>query len=140
MARLRLRIDFDRGGALGPGKVKLLEEIRDLGSISAAARAMDMAYRRAWLLVDSLNQCFTEPVVSTSKGGKAGGGAALTPFGEEVIRRYRAMEAAAHAALADHIAALEAATVPSAGPEPPADAGSAAPPPGPAPAEKTPRA
>jgi molybdate transport system regulatory protein len=106
MPRLTLRIDFDGGRAIGPGKIKLLELIDALGSISAAGRRMGMSYRRAWLLVDALNRCFREPLVASHAGGAHGGGAALTPSGCAVVRHYRAVEAAAHAAGAMHIEAL----------------------------------
>ena len=108
MPRLTLRIDFDKQRAIGPGKIKLLELIDALGSISAAGRHMGMSYRRAWLLADSLNRCFREPVIAAQIGGAHGGGAALTPLGAAVVRHYRAVEAAAQAAGAPHIAALEA--------------------------------
>jgi molybdate transport system regulatory protein len=108
MPRLTLRIDFDQGRAIGPGKIKLLELIDALGSIAAAGRQMGMSYRRAWLLVDSLNQSFREPVVTSQVGGAHGGGAALTELGCAVVRHYRAVEAAAHAAGAPHLGALEA--------------------------------
>ena len=78
MAKLRLRIDFEPAGSLGPGKVALLEAIRRCGSISSAARELDMSYRRAWLLIDDLNQTFRQPVVSAVVGGKKGGGTELT--------------------------------------------------------------
>jgi molybdate transport system regulatory protein len=109
MSRLTLRVDFDKDHAVGPGKIKLLELIDALGSISAAGRQMDMSYRRAWLLVDSLNKCFSEPLVASQAGGSHGGGASLTPAGAAVVRHYRALEAAAHAAGAPHIKALEGA-------------------------------
>jgi molybdate transport system regulatory protein len=109
MTRVVLRFDFDGDARLGPGKVALLERIRERGSIAAAGRSMGMSYRRAWLLVDSLNRCFREPVVATQLGGRGGGAAALTPFGEQVIARYHAMQAAAEAAVARDLAALEAA-------------------------------
>ena len=112
MTRLTLRIDFDASGSVGPGKIRLLEFVRDTGSISAAGRAMDMSYRRAWLLVDALNQAFREPVVTTKLGGKSGGGAVLTRFGETLIRHYREMEREAHAALRPHLKTLEAALAP----------------------------
>src|SRR6185503_19130639 len=89
---LRLYLSSDR--PLGPGKIKILESIRDGGSISEAARGMRMSYRSAWLLVDSMNTQFKRPVVSTTLGGQGGGSATLTDFGAEVIRRYRAMERA----------------------------------------------
>ena len=115
MPKLFLRIDFDEARAIGPGKIKLLELIDALGSISAAGRRMKMSYRRAWLLVDSLNKCFREPLVASQTGGTHGGGAALTPAGVAVVRHYRAVEAAAHAAGASHIDALEGALAKSLG-------------------------
>ncbi len=105
--RLTLRVDFDDLGALGPGKVRLLERIDDLGSISAAGRSMDMSYRRAWLLVDSLNGMFAEAVVTTRHGG--GGKALLTPFGRLVVDSYRSMEREAFGAVGRHLATLQQA-------------------------------
>ncbi|MCC6532524.1 MAG: LysR family transcriptional regulator [Burkholderiales bacterium] len=102
----RLRIGSDRELALGPGKVALLEAIRDTGSISAAARKLGMSYRRAWLLVDAMNRAFRQPVITTATGGREGGGTELTPTGEEVVRRYRKIEALAAAAAAREIGAL----------------------------------
>jgi molybdate transport system regulatory protein len=109
MPRLTLRIDFDRDRAIGPGKIKLLELIDSLGSIAAAGRQMGMSYRRAWLLVDSVNRCFREPVVASQAGGQHGGGASLTELGRTVVRHYRSVETAAHAAGAADITALSAA-------------------------------
>jgi molybdate transport system regulatory protein len=108
-ARLTLRVDFDDKATVGPGKVRLLEEIGRSGSISAAGRALGMSYRRAWLLVAELNRCFKRPLVTTQLGGSHGGGAALTALGEEVVRRYRAMESGATAASARHLDALRKA-------------------------------
>ncbi|MBU0725895.1 MAG: LysR family transcriptional regulator [Alphaproteobacteria bacterium] len=105
-AHLTLRVDFGAQGALGPGKVRLLELIAEQGSITAAGKAMGMSYRRAWLLVDGLNQAFASPLVETQHGGPGGGGAALSPLGQSIIRHYRAMEAAATAATASHLTAL----------------------------------
>jgi molybdate transport system regulatory protein len=79
--------------AIGPGKAELLEAIGREGSISAAGRAMGMSYRRAWTLVDTMNRCWTEPLVQTSIGGGTGGGAKLTPFGEAVLKAFRELEA-----------------------------------------------
>lgn len=107
MARLVLRIEFDASRALGPGKVRLLELIRDTGSISAAGRAMGMSYRRAWVLVDALNHTFAEPVVLTRPGGREGGGASLTGFGAAVVAQYRRIESAAASAAATALAELE---------------------------------
>ena len=106
---IRYRVRVVRGDdiAIGPGKVDLLEAIDAAGSITAAAKQLGMSYRRAWLLVDTMNRCFTEPLVVAESGGSRGGGAQLTASGREVARRYRAMQAkAAAAAVAD----LEAIT------------------------------
>jgi len=107
MPKLRIRIRFEGGHSLGPGKASLLEAVAEHGSISAAARAMGRAYRHAWELIDDLNQCFREPVVTTAAGGRAGGGAELTAFGAELLERFRAMEATAQRALAKDLAALD---------------------------------
>lgn len=93
--KLSLRLLHGPEIALGPGKADLLEAIARSGSISQAGRDMDMSYRRAWQLVDVMNRCFKSPLVETAKGGSHGGGARLTPLGEEVLARYRAMDAAA---------------------------------------------
>jgi len=90
--RLNLRLTFPGGVPLSHGKAELMELIRETGSISQAAGRMDMSYRRAWLLVDELNHMFREPAIETKQGGKSGGGAALTAFGEELLKRFRAME------------------------------------------------
>ncbi|MDK1490727.1 winged helix-turn-helix domain-containing protein [Sinorhizobium sp. 7-81] len=108
-----LRIDFPPGERLGRGKIMLLELIRETGSISAAGRAMDMSYRRAWLLVDALNRMFKEPSVESQRGGKQGGGAAVTAFGEMLIQRFRTMEAKACAAIEDDLDWLEAVRDPN---------------------------
>ena len=111
MAKISLRIDFEGADSVGPGKIRLLELLRETGSIAAAGRAMDMSYRRAWLLIDALNRSFREPVVATKLGGNGGGGAQLTRFGEELITHYRDMETVAHAALRPHLSALDHALV-----------------------------
>jgi len=110
MSKLFLRLDLAPGHALGPGKIGLLEKVRDLGSISAAARAMKMSYRRAWLLIENLNESFDKPVIDASTGGLHGGGATLTRFGLEVIERYRAMETMAEKSISTHIKAFERAS------------------------------
>ena len=112
MTRLTLRIDFDESRALGPGKVRLLELVGETGSISAAGRAMSMSYRRAWMLVDALNQTFRMPVVETRGGGVGGGGASLTAFGADLVADYRAMERDARDTLARRLAKLEQALAP----------------------------
>jgi molybdate transport system regulatory protein len=106
--RLTLRVDFGTDRAIGPGKVLLLEAIRDTGSISQAGRSLGMSYRRAWLLVDDMNRCFREPVVMAQPGGSQGGGAALTAFGQKVVQKYRAIETQATAATKPQLHDLEA--------------------------------
>ena len=94
--------------AMGPGKADLLEAIGRTGSISAAARALGMSYRRGWLLVDSMNRCFVAPLVETRGGGGARRGARVTPLGDEILARYRAMEARFAGAASDELAAMAA--------------------------------
>ena len=86
-----LKLDFN-GHRLGAGKIALLEQIATTGSISQAAKKMKMSYRRAWLLIDELNQMFTSPCVETTAGGAGGGGAQVTEFGKRVIKAYRKLE------------------------------------------------
>ena len=109
LARLSIRIDLEGGCRIGPGKIRLLELIEATGSISAAGRAMAMSYRRAWLLVESLNAGFREPVVAAQSGGRQGGGTQLTAFGRDLVASYRAIEREAAAAADRHIAAIRAA-------------------------------
>lgn len=99
----KIRILIGAVVAIGPGKADLLQAIARTGSISAAARAMGMSYRRAWLLVDALNAAFRRPLVETVTGGRRGGGARVTELGEEVLRRYRAMEARASRSVASDL-------------------------------------
>jgi molybdate transport system regulatory protein len=115
MPRIKISIVFESGARIGPGKAKLLESIRDTGSISAAARDMGMPYKRAWLLLDSMNQAFTEPVITAAPGGAGGGGATLTPFGAEVLERYRRVAKQAADMAAKDIAALARRARPEAG-------------------------
>lgn len=102
-----LRIRFMGQDRLGRGKMELLEHIRRTGSISAAGRAMGMSYRRAWLLVSDLNRMFDVPSVESQRGGQKGGGAVLTPFGEALLERFRAMEQAIGLVLADDLMWLQ---------------------------------
>lgn len=103
----RLRVVLGPGVFLGPGKGELLEGIAATGSISAAGRAMGMSYKRAWMLVETLNGYFRAPLVTAATGGKAGGGAQLTPLGRQVLAHYRAMTAATEKACAREVAALQ---------------------------------
>jgi molybdate transport system regulatory protein len=95
---------FRKAIAMGPGKADLLRAIEAAGSISAAARDLGMSYRRAWLLVDTMNQSFKTPVVETLTGGQKGGGARVTELGHEVLDRYLAMEAKAMASVQKEMA------------------------------------
>jgi molybdate transport system regulatory protein len=108
MTKVVLRLDFDGGARLGPGKVRLLELVEQHGSISAAGAAMSMSYRRAWLLIDTLNRMFSEPVIETQHGGRRGGGAELTDFGRDLVERYRRMEATAAEAVGNDAEAITA--------------------------------
>ena len=109
--RPQLRISFKKSIAMGPGKADLLDAIEQTGSISAAARKLDMSYRRAWLLVETMNTCFKAPLVATATGGQQGGGAQVTELGKDVVRRYRAMEKKARASVAREMAEFAALLV-----------------------------
>jgi molybdate transport system regulatory protein len=117
MARVQITMVFESGARIGPGKAKLLESIRDNGSISAAARDMGMSYKRAWVLLDSINRAFTEPVVTAAPGGAGGGGARLTPFGAELLERYNRIVDRAVTNAIDDMAALKRRARPDAGPK-----------------------
>lgn len=111
MARYRglsIRVMGRSMPAIGPGKAELLECIAEAGSISEAARRMDMSYRRAWMLVEALNASFQDVVVATAAGGKRGGGAEVTPFGLNLLRQFRSMEKKASFAIAADVKRLEA--------------------------------
>jgi molybdate transport system regulatory protein len=105
------------GARIGPGKAALLEGVRSSGSISAAARALGMDYKRAWLLVDSLNRAFATPAVERVTGDPGGGRAVLTPFGGDLLARYRRLEAAAMQSAAADLEALEEHAAPDPGPK-----------------------
>src|SRR5215472_17090995 len=90
--RPRLRVMRGREVALGPGRVELLELIGETGSLRAAAVRMGVSYMRAWNLVQYSNKCFARPLVEANRGGKTGGGAALTEVGRQVVETYREME------------------------------------------------
>jgi molybdate transport system regulatory protein len=89
--RFSFRIDFERG-RLGHGKIELLERITRTGSLAAAAREMDMSYRRAWELLSTMNDMFDEPVAVTHPGRNVSGATEVTPFGAQLIRKYRKVE------------------------------------------------
>ena len=102
----RLRIVLEGDIALGPGKADLMEGIRETGSIAAAGRRMGMSYKQAWMLVETMNACFAGPLVVAAKGGRRGGGASLTPLGEDVLRRFCRMQTASSRAISKDLAAL----------------------------------
>ena len=108
-ARIHLRARMLCGDeiAMGPGKAALLESIAEKGSISAAAKHMTMSYRRAWLLVDTMNRCFSSPLVISAAGGKQGGGAHLSCLGIVVLQDFRAMEAEMMTVTAAHLIKLK---------------------------------
>lgn len=103
-----LRIVLSETAYIGPGRADLLEGIARTGSISAAGKAMGMSYKRAWGLVQALNDGFGQALVVSSRGGAAQGGASLTPLGAEVLARYRAMQRQTEHAIAQDLAALRA--------------------------------
>ena len=117
MARIRLTLLLDSGARIGPGKAALLESIKATGSISAAARALGMDYKRAWLLLDSINRAFVTPAVERVTGGSGGGGAMLTLLGEDLLVRYRKLEAASAKAAAGDLKAIEKKASPDPGPK-----------------------
>jgi molybdate transport system regulatory protein len=111
----RLRVVLEPEIALGPGKANLLEAIEKTGSIAAAGRSLRMSYKRAWTLVETMNRDFGTPLVETTKGGSAHGGAELTPTGKAVLTLYRRMEARAIEATQAELTALRELMLPSAG-------------------------
>ena len=106
MAIVEVSIVFEGGARIGPDHAKLLEGIRETGSISAAARRAQMPYKKAWILLDSMNQTFTGPVITAAPGGAGGGGATLTNFGVEVLERYQRLAEQAAEVAANEVAAL----------------------------------
>ena len=103
---LSVRIDLAGDARIGPGKILLLENIEACGSISAAGRAMDMSYKRAWDLVDEINRICRQAAVKRQTGGRNGGGAMLTPFGVSLVARYRKIERDATSAARKELQAL----------------------------------
>jgi len=106
MATLTIRVDLDDKAAIGPGKARLLELIGETGSIRRAAAAMQMSYRRAWLLLQETEAIMGAALVATETGGKQGGGAKLTPLGRSVVERYRAIETRAARSVSAELEAL----------------------------------
>ena len=110
MARMTIRVEFENGRALGPGKVRLLELVEQEGSIRRAALAMEMSYRRAWLLIHELEAMMSTPVVVAASGGSGGGGTNLTQAGRDLVDRYRALEISAAHSVEDELSALSKMT------------------------------
>ena len=103
-----LRVNIGGDFYLGPGRADLMELIAETGSISAAGKRMGMSYKRAWSLVQALNEGFGAPLVEASRGGAGQGGALLTANGAEVLRRYRNMQAKTREAIATDVAGIAA--------------------------------
>jgi molybdate transport system regulatory protein len=99
----KLRVMYGPEIAMGPGKSDLLRAIERTGSISQAAKALGMSYRRAWLLVDTMNRCFREPLVAAAPGGARGGGAQVTDYGRRVLAAYEALLARVDGAMGAHL-------------------------------------
>jgi len=110
---VQLRVIVAPGVRIGPGKIALLESIKETGSISAAGRRTNMSYKRAWYLVEAMNGHFDGPLVAASKGGRTGGGAWLTPLGEDVLAAFREMEAQAASSVAPVLKRLQKRVVTS---------------------------
>lgn len=108
---VRPRVYLSENISIGPGKIDLLKMIAQTHSISAAARVLELPYKRAWLLIDTLNQGFGSPVVLTSSGGKKGGGSRLTLLGQQLIERYEQLEQKINNTVADEIEALNQLTM-----------------------------
>lgn len=117
MSHLSIRVDFDGAGAFGPGKAQLLELVEKEGSIRSAAAAMEMSYRRAWMLLQSIEKTFGTPAVATATGGKKGGGASLTRTGKALVALYRAVEHSAARATAQNVSAMRKLKAPAKKPE-----------------------
>lgn len=100
MTRLKLKVQLYCGDeiAMGPGKADLLEAIDQAGSISGAGRALGMSYRRAWLLVDTMNRCFNQALVETVPGGGKAAGARVSAAGFAALAAYRAIAASVETA------------------------------------------
>ena len=113
--RLSIRLYLPNGTKFGPGKADLLALIAETGSIAAAGRRLGMSYKRAWSLVEVMNAMFTEPVVTSSRGGASHGGASVTQFGEQVLAHYRALEEKARQSARRELEGIEALLSPSPG-------------------------
>jgi len=104
--RFRLRVTAGDAIAIGPGKIALIEAIAKTGSITSAAKSLDMSYRRAWLLLDDLNRSLKKPAVDSAKGGRDGGGSQVTEAGMQLITLYREIEVTAARACRTEVSRL----------------------------------
>lgn len=102
LLKIKAQILMGDAIAIGPGKADLLEAVRGTGSIAAAGRALGLSYRRTRDMIDTLNACWRVPLIHTVKGGRKGGGSALTPTGTTVLESYRALQAALERAAEAH--------------------------------------
>lgn len=116
-ARTRFRVQVKHAVAIGPGKADVLQSIAETGSIAESGRRLGMSYQRVWSLVRAMNGDFIEPLVLTQRGGSAGGGAALSPMGEQALAIYRAIERDAEKAMTKRLPQLLALIRPEAGAE-----------------------
>ena len=107
-ANLKVKLVFEDGTMIGPGKSDLLAGIAETGSIAAAGRQMNMSYKRAWSLVQTMNAMFKDPLVARSRGGAQGGQATLTDTGCTVLASYRELVAAAGDASSAQVKHLQA--------------------------------
>lgn len=107
---VRPRICIGKGISIGPGKIDLLRQVGNMRSIAAAARVLGVPYKRAWLLIDTLNQGFGRPVLETAAGGKGGGGAFLTPLGQQLVACYDALEQRLNAEATAELEAIRSLT------------------------------
>ncbi|MET0408091.1 MAG: winged helix-turn-helix domain-containing protein [Hyphomicrobium sp.] len=107
MTVIKIRIDFGAERYIGHGRIELLELIGQHGSIARAAKAMGMSYKRAWYLMDEFNSMFADPLIDRQHGGRGGGAAKLTPFGADLVRQYRYIEARALSVFAKPLASIE---------------------------------
>ena len=105
--QIRIRLKHRNGVVLGPGKAQLLEGIAETGSIAAAGRKMEMSYKRAWMMIESMNAAFGGPLVDKNRGGSSGGGAVLTKLGSEVLGLYLQLTETAIKATVEQRSALE---------------------------------
>ena len=103
---VRPRVYIGDDISIGPGKIDLLQKVLETRSIAAAGRELGVPYKRAWLLINSLNEGFGRPVVETAAGGRNGGGTVVTPLGEKILELYAAMETRVNASSAADLAAF----------------------------------